>query len=211
MVDRRQPEDTDEVRFEPAESYTITELEQVKALSEPLRLRLIECFCEERTTKQVADLLEEKPTRLYHHVDALERVGLIRQVRTRRNRGTLEKYYLAVARLFKVDERLFAGDLPESGEEESLEQVVTSIFDNTAREMKDLLRVADRTALEDEGVLSCLAIETDQKEIERLRKRIEKVVKDFCKSAAESKGKAKAGMRRYRLTLAFFPLDHGEP
>ena len=57
--------------------------------------------------KQVADFLGEKPTKLYHHVDALERVGLIALSRTRQNRGTVEKYYLAVARAFQADSSAF--------------------------------------------------------------------------------------------------------
>ena len=52
------------------------------------------------TTKQVAELLGEKPTRLYHHVDLLHQAGLIRLTHTRKNRGTTEKYYEAIARQF---------------------------------------------------------------------------------------------------------------
>src|ERR1700752_5178596 len=78
------------------EAYTLEDLEQIKVLADPLRLRVLEAFGEERTTKQVAELLGEKPTKLYHHVDALQRVGLITLSRTRQNRGTVEKYYLAV-------------------------------------------------------------------------------------------------------------------
>ena len=71
----------------------LTDLEQMKVLADPLRIRILESLAiDERTTKQVADLLGEKPTKLYHHVEALERVGLIRMTRTRQNRGTLEKY-----------------------------------------------------------------------------------------------------------------------
>ena len=48
------------------------ELEQVKVLADPLRVRILETMAlEERTTKQVAEELGEKPTRLYPHVEAL--------------------------------------------------------------------------------------------------------------------------------------------
>jgi len=69
-----------------------TGLEQVRALSHPLRLRLLELFkLQPRTAKQAAEVLGEPPTRLYHHVAALERAGLIRLRETRQNRGTTEK------------------------------------------------------------------------------------------------------------------------
>ena len=60
---------------------------QMKVLADPLRIRILELFCQERTTKQVAGILEQPPTRLYHHVSALERVGLIRLARTQPRRG----------------------------------------------------------------------------------------------------------------------------
>src|SRR5438874_10330090 len=72
---------------------------EMRALAHPLRLRLLELFAEQpRTTKQVAELLDQPPTRLYHHVAALERAGLLRLTETRKNRGTTEKWYEAVAR-----------------------------------------------------------------------------------------------------------------
>ena len=61
-------------------SYTLSNLEQVKILADPLRIRILEAFCEERTAKQVAEFLGEKPSKLYHHVDALERVGRKREL-----------------------------------------------------------------------------------------------------------------------------------
>jgi len=71
----------------------------LRALAHPLRLRVMELFAEApRTTKQVADLLGQPPTRLYHHVAALERAGLLRLKETRKNRGTTEKWYEAISR-----------------------------------------------------------------------------------------------------------------
>jgi DNA-binding transcriptional ArsR family regulator len=86
---------------------TLSTLKQLKALTDPLRLRLLEVFIQrEATTKQAADILREKPTKLYHHAQNLEEAGLVRLVRTRRNRGTVEKYYRAVAEDFVVDRNL---------------------------------------------------------------------------------------------------------
>src|SRR6516162_7560690 len=87
--------------------HTLNRLEQLKALSDPLRLRVLETFARQPvTTKKVAALLGENATKLYHHVQILEDAGLIRLVKTRKNRGTLEKYYLAVARDFVVDRNI---------------------------------------------------------------------------------------------------------
>src|SRR5437899_3090059 len=70
----------------------------LRALAHPLRLRIMELFAESpKTTKQVAELLGEPPTRLYHHVAALERAGLVVLKETRQNRGAIEKWYASVA------------------------------------------------------------------------------------------------------------------
>src|SRR6478672_7036762 len=71
----------------------------LRALAHPLRLRMMELFAESpKTTKQVAELLGQPPTRLYHHVAALERAGLLVLKETRQNRGAVEKWYGSVAR-----------------------------------------------------------------------------------------------------------------
>src|SRR3974390_2121476 len=73
-------------------------LDQLRALAHPLRLRMLELFAEgPRTTKQVAQQLGEPPTKLYHHANALERAGLLRLSKTRQNRGAIEKWYEAAS------------------------------------------------------------------------------------------------------------------
>ena len=62
---------------------------------------------EPRTTKQIATRLGEKPSKLYHHVDALARAGLLELKETRQNRGTVEKYFQSIATHFAVDSSLF--------------------------------------------------------------------------------------------------------
>jgi predicted ArsR family transcriptional regulator len=70
---------------------------------------MVEAFSlQPATAKQVAGRLGEKPTRLYHHVEILEKAGLIKLMATRPNRGTVEKYYQTVAKKFAVDHRLLA-------------------------------------------------------------------------------------------------------
>jgi DNA-binding transcriptional ArsR family regulator len=69
--------------------------QELRALAHPLRLKLLEMFAgQPRTTMQVAGLMGEPPTRLYHHVNALERAGILKLERTRQVRGTTEKYFV---------------------------------------------------------------------------------------------------------------------
>ena len=192
------------------DSYTVADLEQVKVLADPLRLRILEAFCEERTTKQVADRLGEKPTKLYHHVDLLDRLGLIQLMRTKKNRGTLEKYYLAVAKTFRVDSTVFsAADTGTSPKAESLQAMVSHVFETTAAEMRGLIGIAGGKAAEaaealerEEAMLTYLDLRVTKQQADDLRERLRATIAELT-SGEEEKG----DLLRYRLTLAYYPLE----
>ena len=192
---------------EQLESLTLTDLEQVRVLADPLRMRIVEVLCRgERTTKQVAEELGEKPTKLYHHVEALEKVGLVRQTRTRRNRGTLERYYVTVARNFRADPRLFAGGARAS-KAATMQSIVTTILGSTGQELDRLAASGGAEAgLGEEAVLSYLAIDADPETIARLQRRLSRLLADIQK-LTDDPATPRRDARRYRLTLAFFPLD----
>src|ERR1700722_3076816 len=93
----------------PRATRTLIDPAQIRALAHPLRLRILGALVREpRTTKQVADILGEKPTKLYHHVQAMARAHLVQLVERRPKRGTVEKYYQATATLFQVGPTAFS-------------------------------------------------------------------------------------------------------
>jgi DNA-binding transcriptional ArsR family regulator len=197
----------------PDEVYTLTDLEQVRVLADPLRLRILGAFCDaESTTKQVAERIGEKPTRLYHHVDALERVGLLRLTRKRQNRGTVEKYYVAAGRSFSASSSLFSRDAGPPGTAQAASEmlpVVATMLDGTKNELQGLAaraqsagKHAGSAVIEEEAVLSYLEVRGSEEEIAALRARVKKLLDEVCKE-----GSTGGATRRYRLTLAFFPLD----
>lgn len=196
---------------------TLTDLEQIRILADPLRLRMLEAFGAERTTKQVADLLEEKPTRLYHHVDALEGAGLIRLTRTARKRGTTEKYYRAVAESFRAELGLFAPD--DGMETDPLFDLIDQTLDRTRLELRNVLGTGGAAVLEQEGLHTFVEIEATPDRIDRLRTDLMALLDGLRhhESPAESSGADEvaedapaedlsADQRRYRLTIALFPL-----
>jgi DNA-binding transcriptional ArsR family regulator len=189
-------------RMPTREMHRLTDLDQMKVLADPLRIRILELFCEERTTKQVAGILGQPPTRLYHHVAALERVGLVRLARTQQRRGAMEKYYLAVARTFSADPRLFS-----SGRVRQLRKathgVAAQILENTSADLAALLeRGEGPAALEEVGVLSYLEVRATPARLKAIRARLMEVLK----STSTGRSRADASVRSYRLTIAFFPL-----
>ena len=98
------------------ETYKIKDLEQIRLLSDPLKLQLLQAFAEgEKTTKQVANDLGESITKLYRHVDALHDAGLLEIAQETQKRGTVERTFRAVAKRFEADHALFADELGEEG------------------------------------------------------------------------------------------------
>ncbi|MFI5249695.1 MAG: ArsR/SmtB family transcription factor, partial [Gemmatimonadales bacterium] len=118
----------------PRSQHTLVDLAQLRALANPRRLRILGALVgEPRTTKQVAELVGEKPTKLYHHVQAMERAQLVRLVSTRPKRGTVEKYYQATATLFQAGKTAFAvGARPRRGGPDG-DSILVALLD-TARE-----------------------------------------------------------------------------
>jgi DNA-binding transcriptional ArsR family regulator len=187
------------------EIMVLTELEQIKVLADPLRIRILEELGEERTTMQVAERIGEKPTKLYHHVEALERVGLVELTRTQQNRGTLEKYYLAVAQAFRADARAFsAGDDATDEEKETLRTMVSTIFDTSSAELMKLFESGRGSGfIEEEGLLSFLEIRGSKEQLAALRTRLLEVVEGIAGMDERPEDEEK---ERFRLTLAYFPL-----
>lgn len=187
----------------PEGEVYLANLEQMKVLIDPRRLRILELLGdEERTTKQVAEILGEPPTRLYHHMAALARVGLIRLARTRQNRGAVEKYYVPVAKAFSADPKLFVS---RRGAEaaKAAGTVATRVLDLTAEDLRAVLAQEEQQGtLKEQGILSYLEVRGTPKEIEAIRAKLNKLIE----SGATGAGESHRGKKAYRLTIAFFPL-----
>lgn len=94
--------------------YEIESVEQLRAIADDLRQRIISVLIEHpMTVTQVGERLGVAAARAHYHVRELERVALVRLVQTRERGGILEKYYRAVARDFNVPRALLHTMSPE--------------------------------------------------------------------------------------------------
>lgn len=183
-------------------TYSVNDLAQVKALADPLRQMILGSFAKEpRTTKQVADLLHEKPTRLYHHVEILERAGLIKLVKTKQNRGTVERYYRAVANRFAVGSNLFRHLAPRKKTGAAAPEALFSrAFDATLREMQ--LGFAAKGQHPDracEATLLRSRVRATSEQIEDLRNKLQAWLASVRRSGHR-------GPARYGILLVAYPL-----
>jgi predicted transcriptional regulator len=97
------------------ERYEIETVEQLRAIADLLRLRIIEALDKRAmTVTQVGEELGVAPAKIHYHVRELERVGLLKLVETREKGGILEKYYQPVAHEIGVSKALFSAYRDES-------------------------------------------------------------------------------------------------
>jgi hypothetical protein len=199
---------------EMKEVHVLDNWEQVRAVAAPLRWRALEGLAEQaRTTKQLAVLLGENPTKLYHHVELLEKVGLVRLVKTRLKRGIVEKYYRAVAREFLVDRHLLERSKGTRKATKGYEALFLSA-------LKATLTAARRSV--EAGLINSVSkgrnalmfryrFAGSQAQIDALMDRIREWIEE-CRARGQGKGRIAAG-----LTIAFYPIkdrskkQHAEP
>ncbi|WP_020153807.1 winged helix-turn-helix domain-containing protein [Caldibacillus debilis] len=86
------------------------ELEIAKSLFNLQRIRILQAVKEkEKTVKEIAEILNEKPSRLYYHVHQLEDLGLLEVVREKQVGNLIQKYYKSVDKDTFPDEFTFTG------------------------------------------------------------------------------------------------------
>jgi AcrR family transcriptional regulator len=84
--------------FTPSGRFIIEDLETLRVLADPLRSQIYEIFLNRpASVRQVAEQLGLAPSRLYYHVNMLEKFNLLRVVETRMVANIQEKFYRAVA------------------------------------------------------------------------------------------------------------------
>ena len=124
--------------YQMAEELVIDDLETLKVIADPLRLRILELMHKPQTVKKIARKLEMTPTKLYYHINLLEKHGLIVLVDTRLVSGIIEKHYLAAARGFRLASALLSPE--ETGESEALVITLDGLFAGTKQDILRALR-----------------------------------------------------------------------
>jgi DNA-binding transcriptional ArsR family regulator len=174
-------------------------LDQLRALAHPLRLRMLELFAEEpRTTKQVAQLLGEPPTKLYHHANALERVGLLRLSKTRQNRGAIEKWYEAA-------NGTISGGQP--GRSPTMQQAIRGLATVALEQARREVELALPRRRGGRPLVMRITTIGNERQIAQVRKRLLQVLKELRDQNSQEKRLGAGDAKRWTLTVAFVPAE----
>jgi DNA-binding transcriptional ArsR family regulator len=116
---------------ELTETFLIENLEQLRVLADPLRIRILEQLVQRpMTMSQLGDAFGGSTAKMHYHVRELEKFGFIKLVEKREHGGFIEKYYRAVAKDVRVPP-----DLLLSAPMSELARTIQDYFENVSREV----------------------------------------------------------------------------
>ena len=125
---------------DPPAEKVIDDVEQLKVVSDPLRLQLLFAMNHEPrrgwSAKELAEQLDTRQTKLYHHLALLEEAGFIRVAETRLVSGIQERRYQVTAHNYRVDRSL----LGAAGGHAAFAQMVDAVFDKSRSEILAAVR-----------------------------------------------------------------------
>jgi DNA-binding transcriptional ArsR family regulator len=127
-----------EKNFQPEEVAVLTDLEALKVISDPLRNQIMETLTPEPlTVGQIAGLLGLDNSKLYYHINLLEKHGFIRVVDTSQRGNLIEKHYWITAQNYHIDENMFNFNVDTV---EGTEAISTLLLANVDATREDLAR-----------------------------------------------------------------------
>jgi DNA-binding transcriptional ArsR family regulator len=188
------------------EQFTISDLETLKIISDPLRIRIMRTLRWPKTVKKIADELEMPATKLYYHVNQMEKHGLIRVAATNIVSGIIEKQYQVVARRYQVDETLLSDK--ESFTNEALESLIIAILDDTKEELRKSIRAGmveatDTTPEKGWFLKGRLRLEPDQ--VAEFTRQLQALFEQYEPLSEANDNKPEVQI--YGLTVAVYPAS----
>ena len=195
--------------FQPAEEMIIDDLEVLKVLTDPLRLKIVHHLRETSTVKIVSEKLGRPPTKLYYHFNLLEKNGLIKMVDTRIVSGIVEKHYRMAARRYHVARGLFTPAGEGSGE--GLEAMFSSMFsvaqDNVIESMEaGLIHTGDDAPRHKRIFFTQGKMHLTNEQADTFYERLESLLKEFGELELVDSEETK---QAYNLTMLLHPTREG--
>ncbi|HEX8228341.1 MAG TPA: helix-turn-helix domain-containing protein [Chloroflexia bacterium] len=188
----------------------IEQVEQATTLFKPMRVEILKQMGEPRTCSELAAHFGESPQKIYYHVKAMEKAGLVVKTGERRVRGTVEGFYQAKARTYWLAPHLVS---QVGGERLAREQLSLGMLLSLAEEIQeDIGHLAHETAREvpSLGLSAYIQLPVDTRA--RFLQEVQEVFQGLARKYGLVSGNAPeqeqghAG-ETFRLVLACYPKD----
>ena len=185
-----------------APEFLVNELETLKVIAHNTRLDILQSLKRPKTVKEVAKLIKLPATKLYYHVNLMEKHGLIQVVETNIVSGILEKKYQVVAHHYRIDNSLLT-EQPDASKE--LEQMLSTIFNVTQSEIRRTVTNTEKNpfAEESSGILYRASLQLTAEQHAQFYGRLQSILEEITSQSSPEKSETH---ELYGLTLAYYPI-----
>jgi DNA-binding transcriptional ArsR family regulator len=196
----------------PERERTISDVETLKALSDHLRLKILERMVtrvdEPWTVKELAEALGVSPTRLYHHIDLLVERDLVRPAAQRVVSGIIETSYRVAALSLRLDQKLLATEQADAVTGTS--KLLGAVFDAARRDLEKALRSAahapDHDSIPDRPLATHRLAKLTPAQAGEFRKRLEALLAELDDEDARHGSSEPDDTEPYGLVVAMYHL-----
>ena len=194
---------------EPLDERLIGDVETLRALSDPVRLRILEAMSskpdETFTVKRLAGELQTSQTKLYHHVNTLLERDLILVAGQRVVSGIIETSYRVGQRNLRLDRRLLASDPTV------MHDTLVTIFDGARDDIEQGLRqgvisVEEDVAPEHKLLLARGLGRLSPEAAAAFRERLAALFEEFGATEADAPASGPDARPAYGLVISMYPM-----
>lgn len=185
------------------EVLVVNNLEQIKALSSPYRIKIIETFDNKpASAKDISVRMGEPHGRVNYHIKTLAKVGILKLVDVSVKQGVVEKYYMPVAESIVLDSRVVNKN--DDHEIKDMRNAGIALFEKISKEFYGTMNNRDLKI--QKKINYDYDFYLTEEEADELNKRIQGIVDEFLKD----KDEPKEGTHRYFTASMIIPMTLGE-
>ncbi|MBK8900817.1 MAG: helix-turn-helix domain-containing protein [Anaerolineaceae bacterium] len=186
---------------ELAHEFVVDDIELLKVIAHSTRLDILQSLKHAKTVKEIAKLLKLPATKLYYHVNLMEKHGLIQVVETNVVSGIVEKKYQVVASNYRIDNQLLT---EQSAVSENMTRMVSAMLDVTRSEIQRTMEVTQQNPFDaSRGILWRATLRLTAEQYEAYYGRLQSLLDEI---AALSPDSEEAETALYGLTVAYYPV-----
>ena len=185
------------------EVLVVNSLEQIKALSSPYRIKIIETFDNKpASAKDISTRMGEPHGRVNYHIKTLAKVGILKLVDVSVKQGVVEKYYMPVAESIVLDSRVVNKN-DEHGVKD-MRNAGIALYEKISKEFYATMN--NRELKINKKINYDFDFYLNEEEAEALNTEIQNVVDAFLKDKDEQR----EGTHRYFAASMIIPMTLGE-
>ncbi len=184
------------------DALLLDDLDVIAEITHPTRSTLLHRLKTPRSATELAAEMQVPVTRLYHHLNRLERLGLIKVVATRRSGAKTERRYRVTSPSVRVEPEAARGRPPNE-----VAATLGALFDVAKTELRHELEsgAIDPTQIEGTATIGFLGLSLTGQQRAALLDRLRVLVEELTQLDDDNALNPEAS--EFRVLLAGFPIS----